>query len=156
MTRVKLKAEDAADLEVMATHLQDAILRVGDFVWLARQRRFAGVGTRFCWELVDIEPDNPGGARPKEGKSFYRTRTGLHFDNVLGVKARGFDQSDGEAFLVVLGINFEPGEDAAGTVRIAFGGGAELELQVECLDASMSDQTSPWPTDQLPAHEESP
>ncbi len=151
MTTVKLKAEDATDLEVMAAHLQDAILRVGDFVWLARQRRFAGIGTRFCWELVDI-----AAGKPKRGKSFYRTRTGLHFDNVLGVKARGFDQSDGEAFLVVLGMTFEPGEDAAGTVRIDFGGGAELELQVECLDASMSDQSSPWPTDQLPAHEEGP
>lgn len=155
MTGVKLKAEDAADLEVMAAHLQDAILRVGDFVWLARQRRFAGVATRFCWEHVDVDPENPALSRPKKGKSFYRTRAGLHFDSVLGVKAKGFDQNDAEAFLVVLGLTFEPSEDGAGTLRIAFGGDAELALEVECLDASMSDQTAPWPTDQLPQHEES-
>lgn len=150
MTTVKLKAEDAADLEVMAAHLQDAILRVGDMVWLARQRRFAGVATRFCWEHVDVAK-----GRPKEGKSFYRTRAGLHFDNVLSVKARGFDQNDAEAYLVLLGITFEPGDDGTGTLKLAFGGGAELALEVECLEASMSDQSAPWPTDQLPAHEES-
>lgn len=151
MSTVKLQAEDAADLEVMAAHLQDAILRVGDFVWLAKHRRFAGIGTRFCWELVDVEK-----GEPKRGKSFYRTRAGFHFDSVLDVKARGFDQSDAEAFLVVLGMVFEPGDDGAGTVRLEFGGGAELALEVECLDASMSDQSAPWPTDQLPAHEEGP
>lgn len=149
MTTVKLKAEDAADLEVVAAHLQDAILRVGDMVWLARGRRFAAVATRFCWEHVDVAK-----GRPKEGKSFYRARTGMHFDNVLNVKARGFDQNEAEAYLVLLGLTFEPGADGAGTVRLDFGGGAELALEVECLDASMSDQSAPWPTDQLPHHEE--
>lgn len=149
MTTVKLKAEDAADLEVMAAHLQDAILRVGDMVWLARQRRFAGIATRFCWEHVDVVR-----GEPKKGKSFYRTRAGMHFDNVLNVQARGFDQGDAEAYLVLLGVTFEPGDDGAGVLRLAFGGGAELALEVECLDASMSDQSAPWPTDQLPSHEE--
>lgn len=150
MTRVKLQAQDAPDLEVMAAHLQDAILRVGDFVWLPKARRFAGLGTRFCWEAVDVEK-----SRPKKGKSFFRTRTGFHFDNVLGVQARGFDQGDAEAFLVVLELGFEPGDDGAGTVRLAFAGGAELSLQVECLDAAMSDTAAPWQTDQLPNHAES-
>lgn len=151
MSKVKLQAEDAADLEVMAAHLQDAILRVGDFVWLPKLRRFAGMGTRFCWEHVDVGKD-----RPKRGKSYYRTRSGFHFDSVLGVRARGFDRQDDEAFLVVLGMVFEPDEDGAGTVRIAFAGGAELSLDVECVDASMSDMSAPWPTDQMPQHEESP
>lgn len=155
MTRVKLQAQDASDLEVMAAHLQDAILRVGDFAWLPKTRRFAGLGTRFCWEAVDVAPDNPGAATPKKGKSFYRTRTGFHFDNVMNVRARGFDQGDVEAFLVVLELGFEPGEDEAGTVRLAFAGGAELALEVECLDAAMSDIAAPWQTAQLPKHEES-
>ncbi len=147
MTRVKLQAQDASDLEVMAAHLQDAILRVGDFAWLPKTRRFAGLGTRFCWEAVDVAKGTP-----KKGKSFYRTLTGFHFDNVTSVRARGFDQGDVEAFLVVLELGFEPGEDEAGTVRLAFAGGAELALEVECLDAAMSDIAAPWQSDQLPKH----
>lgn len=147
MTRVKLQAQDASDLEVMAAHLQDAILRVGDFVWLPKTRRFAGIGARFCWEAVDVET-----SKPVKGESFYRTRTGFHFDHVMSVRARGFDQGDVEAFLVVLELGFEPGEDEAGTVRLAFAGGAELALEVECLDAAMSDIAAPWQSDQLPKH----
>lgn len=149
MNRVRLQAQDAADLEVMAAHLQDAILRVGDFVWLPKTRRFAGIATRFCWEAVDVAT-----GKPRRGNSFYRTRSGFHFDHVMSVRARGFNQSEAEAFLVVLQLGFEPAGDEAGTIRIAFAGGAELALEVECLDAAMSDMTSPWQTDQLPKHEE--
>jgi DUF2948 family protein len=147
MAKLKFAAQDAEDLEVLATHLQDMILRVGDIAYLKSVRRFAAVGTRFCWEHVDVARN-----RPKTGKSFYRARTGFHFDGVERVQMRGFEQGDEEAFLVVLGLTFEATGDGAGTIAIILGGGADIRLDVECIEASMSDLSAPWPTDQMPRH----
>lgn len=149
MAKVRLQALDSQDLDVLATHLQDMILRVGDMVHLPSTRRFAAVGTRFCWEHVDVEK-----GKPKKGKSFYRTQAGFHFDSVSSVRMLGFAQSDKEAFLVILNVAFEEEGDGAGKVRLSLAGGAEIELSVECIDAAMSDLSPPWPTDQLPSHEE--
>lgn len=149
MAKLRLSAQDTNDLEVMASHLQDMILRVGDMVYLPSTRRFVMVGTRFCWELVDTET-----RRPVKGKMFYRVQSGFHFDDVLSVRMHGFDQSDGEAFLVLLNVTFEPGEDGAGTVLLNLAGGAEIALSVECIEAAMSDVSPPWPTDQIPTHED--
>lgn len=149
MAKLKFAAQDPEDLEVLATHLQDMILRVGDMAYLKSARRFAAVGTRFCWEHVDVAR-----SRPKKGKSYYRTRTGFHFDGVERVRMRGFEQSEGEAFLVVLGLTFEATEDGAGTITISLGGGADVRLDVECIEAAMSDLSAPWPTDQMPRHDD--
>ena len=148
MAKVRLQALDSQDLEVLATHLQDMILRVGDMVHLPSTRRFAAIGTRFCWEHVDVEK-----AKPKKGKSYYRTQAGFHFDSVTGVRMQGFAQDDGEALMVLLSLAFEETQDGAGVVRLSMAGGAEIELTVECIDAAMSDLSAPWPTDQLPSHE---
>ena len=47
---LKLIALDADDLSVISAHLQDAVLKRGDIVWLPAEKRFALALRRFDWE----------------------------------------------------------------------------------------------------------
>lgn len=141
---LKLIAEDAEDLKVIAAHLQDALVRVGDIAYLPRHRRLAISLNRFCWE-----------ARPAKvgGKDAYaRVTAGLHLDGVLGVKARGMDQKNLEGLLYLLSIEAKVDETGAGVINFVFAGGATLQAEVECIDATLADRGEPWLTDAKPEH----
>lgn len=144
-----LGAQEASDLEVISTQLQDAILRVGNIVYLEKRRQMAFVMSRFMWEEVD-----PDRKHPKRGRKFHRIQTGLHFNDVLAAHLQNFSQDDPEAFLSLLNINWEAGEDGTGAVDLEFSGGASIRLEVECLDATMRDISEPWRTKNLPNHED--
>ena len=49
-TPLKLCAFDEEDLAVLSAHSQDAVLKVGDMVYLPQERRFAVAMNRFIWE----------------------------------------------------------------------------------------------------------
>lgn len=145
---VRLMAEQPEDLEVFAAHLQDAIVQVADMAYLPKHNRFAISLNRFKWEEVD-----PATGKPNLGWRYHRTNAGLHFDGVLAVHSLGISQGAPWAFLSLLEISFEPGDDAAGTVELVFSGGASLRLDVECVDAHLSDRGSPWATKKRPTHD---
>ena len=71
MSGLKLLAQDDEDLKIISAHLQDAIMRVGDMVYLPRRRRFVAVMNRFCWE--DCGEHQAGRAR--SGGTAFRQRT---------------------------------------------------------------------------------
>ena len=53
MTQLKLLALDEEDLIVVSSHLQDAVMRVGDMAYLPSQQRFAAIVNRFDWEQAN-------------------------------------------------------------------------------------------------------
>ena len=81
MSRLKLAAADAEDLEILSARLQDAVLKLKDVTWLPKKRRFAAVVNRLQWE--------------EGGKT--RVRAGLHFDGVLKVQSHKVKLGAGEA-----------------------------------------------------------
>ena len=141
MELLKLAALDADDLAVVSAHLQDAILRAGDLAYLPRERRFALVARRFDWTA-------PEGTPPR------RRLTGLHFDRVLGVRARGVPRDEPDAVLELLAITFEPGEAPSGTATLVFAGGAAIRLDLECIEAGMKDLGPVWEAESRPVHAE--
>lgn len=141
---LKLLAEDTEDLKVISTHLQDALIRVGDIAYLPRHRRLAISLNRFCWE---VQPTKIGGK-----DAYARVTAGLHLDSVLGVKARGMDQRNLEGLLYLLSIEPKVDETGAGTIDFLFAGGASLQVQVECIDAALADRGDPWLTEAKPDH----
>ncbi|HXZ68283.1 MAG TPA: DUF2948 family protein [Alphaproteobacteria bacterium] len=143
---LKLVAEDTEDLKVISTHLQDALVRVGDIAYLPRHHRLAISLNRFCWEA---QPSKVGGK-----VAYARVTSGLHFDGVLGVKARGMDQKNLEGLLYLLSIEPKVDVSGAGVIDLVFAGGATLQAQVECIDATLTDRGEPWLTEQKPGHEE--
>ncbi len=137
---LKLLAEDEEDLRIISAHLQDAVMRVGDLVYLPRKRRFVALLNRYCWE---------GCGDQAVGE---RRRAGLHFDGVLGVKALNVRQDDPNAVIELLAMNFAPTSDGAGVIDLLLAGGGRVRLEVEAIDATLRDTEEHWPATARPAH----
>ena len=138
---LRLHAFDSEDLALVSAHLQDALVRVGDIVYLPAKRRFAFVGSRFDW------------AAELEGR-LERCRTGLHFEGVQRVRCARVSRDQPDAILDLLAVTFEPGpEPPGGTIRLTFAGGAAICLDVECVEAQLADIGPRWKTAARPTHE---
>jgi hypothetical protein len=138
--RLKLIALDSEDLAVLSAHLQDAILRVGDMLYLPGEQRFVLALNRFDWIAA------AAGATPQ------RAQTGLHFEKVRKVSLQGFRQDRPDDILNLLDIEFIPGEAPSGAVALVFSGGCALLLEVECLEARMADLGPRWRVRLAPGH----
>jgi hypothetical protein len=139
MTRLRLAAADADDLEILSARLQDAAGKLKNFTWLPKKRRFAAVLNRLQWE--------------DGGKT--RVRAGLHFDGVLKVQSSKVKLGAGEAVVSLLAVRFEPagGEDPGGVIEIVLAGGGAIRLTVECIDAELIDMTGGWAAMGVPDHD---
>ena len=140
MDMLKLVALDPEDLGIIAAHAQDAVGLVGDIVWRPRERRLTLALNRYVWEK--------DGVRHHE-----RRRTLLHFARVGAVKAAHIRSDDPEAVLNLLTIRFEETEAPAGRVYLEFSGGGSLRLDVECIEASLTDLGAAWKTAHQPTHD---
>lgn len=141
MSELVLAARDAEDLEILSAKLQDAVAVVGDFAFLRKQHRFIGLFNRFKWEAGQ--------------KTNIRIRSGLHFDGVLSVQCNNLRQGAPDAVVELLAIRFTPhvDMDPAGTVELVFAGGGAIRLDVECLEAALSDGGGEWAARGRPSHE---
>ncbi len=140
MSGLKLLAQDEEDLKIISAHLQDALMRVGDMVYLPRRRRFVVVMNRFCWE--DCGEHHAGA----------RVQAGLHFDSVLKVQSRDVRQGDPDALAELLAIDYTPADSGGGTIDLMLCGGGLIRLSVECIDACLTDLSEPRPAVARPAH----
>jgi hypothetical protein len=135
-------AEDAEDLAVISAALQDAVAKVGDINYEPRERRLTIALNRYRWEGE--------GMRRHGGE---RVRSALQLGGVMAVKARRIKREPKDAVIELLAVDFHPGEAPGGQVLLSFAGGADLSVEVECLDAIMADLSRPWPTPRSPKHE---
>ena len=143
MELLKLMALDKEDLSIVSAYMQDAVFKIADLNYRAAENRFMLVGNRFVWEEA-------GGKRQR---GFERRRTALHFNQVGSVRSRGFKRSDGDNVLSLLTVNFVPGEETpTGRVELIFSGDAAIELDVECVEAQLSDLGAAWQTEFRPTH----
>src|SRR3984957_17724100 len=127
---LKLVALDRDDIEVISAHVQDALVRVGDMLWLPREHRFVMALNRFGWMAV---------VDGKHAAEYRRCRPALRCDRVPGCKCRGLDQSDKEARLNLLAVEFAERDAPAGVISLIFSGGGVIRLDVECLEAELAD-----------------
>lgn len=153
MQPLKLFALDAEDLEVVSAHVQDAVGRVGDMAFLPGQRRFAIILNRFDWSSAN---DDAGQA--SRTTTYERRRTALHFERVISAKTKNLPRHDADRVVNLLAVRFEPASDAdqapAGIVELDFSGGATIRLDVECVEARLSDLGPTWATSHRPEHVE--
>jgi hypothetical protein len=131
---LRLLAEDADDLHIISAALQDAILRPVDIVWEPASRRVTLKLSRFCWEC--------GGTR---------VMAAMQFGDVIAVKSRRLPRLP-ESALELLAMEFAPDEAPGGRVILMFAGGGDLRIDVECLDAVLTDLSERWPAKLAPTH----
>jgi hypothetical protein len=139
---LRLLAEDDDDLQVISAALQDAISTVGEIAYEPQARRLTVALNRFCWECSGPEP--------------VRIRAGLQLGGVLGVKSRDVKLDARDALLSILALTFTPAaaeEDPGGVVLIHLAGDGDIRVEVECIDAVLSDLSDPWPAQASPAHQ---
>jgi hypothetical protein len=144
MTDLKLIAFDAEDLSVIAAHLQDAVLRIEDMAYLKAERRFAVVTNRFDWNHAA----QSGGTTDR----FVRRRTGVRIERVTGAKIQGLDLTQKDRVLSLLTLTFEDGEPPQGAITLTFAGGGAVRLEVECIEAALTDLGAAWGTQRKPEH----
>jgi hypothetical protein len=126
---LNLVARDAADLQVISTLVQDAVLGMSDMRWDRGRRRFALLVNRFRWE------DRTGaeaGRRPYE-----RVRAMLVVADVTAVRTLGIDRAGGDAVLSVLALDFAEGPDGTGTLTLTLAGDGAVALSVEALEVTL-------------------
>lgn len=146
MDFLKLVALDEEDLKLVAAHVQDAVVKVGDMAFHPRQKQFVLPMNRFAWE--------------KEKRSFLRKPTHqrhqsvLHFSRVLSVRAKGIDKNKPAEILSLLTIHFVRAEPPSGTIELVFAGEAALCLEVECIEARLADTGAAWETFARPRHDD--
>jgi hypothetical protein len=139
---VRLVALDEEDLAVISAHVQDAVLKASDLLYLPKESRFVLAMNRFAWE-----------AAAEGRKNYERRRAALTFDRVRGVRAQKIDR-DGDAVLDLLAVEFAATDAPAGSLDLVFAGGATVRLEVECIDAALRDLTGPWAAIARPKHED--
>jgi hypothetical protein len=134
---LKLLAEDAEDLSVIAAALQDAVAKIGDIRFEKASRRLTIAFNRYRWE----------------GERGERVRSALQLGSVLGVAARRLRPGAKDAVVELLTMTFEPGEPPGGALTLSFAGGGDLRVSLDCIDVILADISAPWPTPRMPRHE---
>lgn len=137
---LRLRIEDADDLAVVASVLQDAIIPAADMAFLPDEGRFVFVANRFCWETV------PAG---KAKGPFERVNCGVTFERVRAVKSREIDPGSGADMLDLLTVGVD--DDA---IMLVFAGGGVIRLEAEAVRGHLEDIGEPWPTRSRPRHQD--
>ena len=144
---LRLVAQDAEDLKVLSSLVQDAVLPVTELKYDAKRRRFALLLNRFRWE------DRQEAERV--GRAYERVRSVMVVEDVRKVQSFGFDRADKDLVLSLLSMSFEPGEDGTGRLILTLAGDGGVALEVEALEVRLDDVTRPYraPSGKVPRHE---
>lgn len=141
--RLSLRVADEDDLAVLASVLQDAVIAIGDIRYIASEKLFVMLASRFRWEaVVDGESENVA-----KGTQFERIHCGVSFEAVESVKVRGMDLKDRSQYLDLLTVLADEN-----SVILTFAGGAAIRLDVPHIRCHMRDMGEPWPTTNRPDH----
>lgn len=137
---LKIFAEDADDLQVIAACLQDALIPLSGIDYDKKGGHFHLIANRFCWEC---EPEDC------DGNSFYaRVAAGLAFHHVKEVQKKDLHLKNKEELVNLLTIH--NAED--GCIHLIFSGGAEIKLKVDKLCCQLKDVDEPYCTSNKPCH----
>jgi hypothetical protein len=143
MSQLKLAALDDEDLAIVSAHVQDAVIKVADLLYLSAERRFVVALNRFVWEKK----------RKLFARRHERRRSVLHFEGVQGVRTIGVRREEGDDVLSLLAIRFVPADQGpGGTIELTCSGGAAVRLDVDFIEARLTDLGAAWETTALPRH----
>ena len=149
MSDLRLLGMDEADLAIVSAHCQDAVVRSAELTFQPRERRFILVMNRFAWELAGQSKRFAFTRR----RDYERRRSVLHFDRVTNVRQSRVLIGDPDQVLALLALRFTVAEEPSGTVELVFAGGSAIRLDVECIEAQLTDLGAAWSTDNRPDHE---
>jgi len=136
---LKLMALDREGLGVISAHAQDTCVKRADMAWLPRQRRFVVAGMRYDWVGAKTGPAE-------------RVASLLRFDRVRKVSHLGLKDLNEDATLNLLAVTFEKTDPPAGVIFLVFADGAQVRLEVECVEVELRDMSLRVPAEACPGH----
>jgi hypothetical protein len=139
--KLKLRAFDAADLEVISAATQDALVAIKDVGWFADEKRLALVLNRFRWE---VPPDAAG--------AWSRTHSALVFHQVDAVRHVDMPLADPDRMLELLSLGVEPSDQDRAVVLLRFAAHRTVRVEAPKLLCHLEDLGDPWPTRWRPDH----
>lgn len=143
--RLRLRACDQDDLQVIAACLQDALIPLREMVYMADDRRFLAAFHRFQRETL---------ADPADLSDLCLCQSVLKVDQVDAVQYRGLDgELDGIKFELLTVVAEPSGNGGGSTVTLVFAGDVALRLQVSELLVTLQDFGEPWPAGVAPNHD---
>ena len=145
MDTLKLIALDADDLAVVAAHLQDAVIAIGDMTFQPKERRFVALCNRFDWSSA-------GALAGAKKTPPARKRAALRIERVIKAQVQGIDLKAKAGVLSLLTVQFATGDDPGGVVTLTFSGGGAIRLDVECIEAGVADLGPTWAAKSTPDH----
>jgi hypothetical protein len=128
---IALRALDAGDLKVLAALVQDAVFPASEMAWDRRRRRFAILLNRFRWEEA--------GRCPPE-----RVQSVLVIEDAMRVASQGIARDDPDLVLSLLTLTWTPGAEGAGRIELILAGDGAVAVDVEALEVTLKDVTTPY------------
>ena len=135
-TPLRLIAFSVEDLQVISSLVQDAVLPIGEMQWSPGKRRFAMLLNRFRWEDIKDEKS--------EGQAYERVQSVLAFEDVQNIQTQSIDRKNDNLIISILEISFYAVEDGMGFYLITLAGDGVIRLNVEALEVTLQDVTSPY------------
>ncbi len=144
---LRLIAQEAEDLQVISSLVQDAVLPITEMRYDRKARRFVLLLNRFRWE--------DKAAAEVSKRDYERVRSLLVVEDVLSVKSYGIDRSDKDMVLSLLSLGFTAGEEGMGVLDLTLAGDGAISIAVEALDIRLEDVSRPYvaPSRQAPNHD---
>ena len=142
--RLRLRAVDLDDLQVMAACLQDALIPLREMAFMASEHRFMAAFNRFQWE-------RSGSSEGEDNLTL--SQSALRIDHVQEVKYRGLDRDlDGIKF-ELLTISAAKAGDHGHDIALLFAGDVAIKLRVDQLHLTLEDFGDPWVAKVAPMHQ---
>lgn len=141
--RLRLKAIDQDDLQIMAACLQDALIPLCEMAFMVDEHRFMAAFSRFQWEHSGTSDS---------ADSLMLCQSALRVDHVREVKYRGLDRElDGVKF-ELLTISATEAGDHGFDIALLFAGDVAIKLRVDQLHLTLEDFGDPWAATISPKH----
>jgi|TARA_Y100001936_G_scaffold244799_1_gene285761 hypothetical protein len=137
-SNLKLIAQDEEQLTIISSLTQDSIVKTNEMGYDNKTKRFALLMNRYRHEEEDPS----------------RIRCAIHFDYADTVKSIGIEKQSNDDILVLLAIRFESKVKPSGSIFLEFSNNKSITIDVESIEAFLTDMGDSWKIANKPVHEE--
>ncbi|MDC0461581.1 DUF2948 family protein [Alphaproteobacteria bacterium] len=141
-----LRCQQASDILVLSSLLQDALVSNADFHFDKKDNSFVFVANRFCWETPPIKSEK------SENDVYYRVLSGVNIQNVISVKHKNmkqFQDNEGALFYNLLAIEYD---NETNDISLVFSDMVGMKISITDLNIFIRDIAEPYPTKHIPNH----
>ena len=140
---LSLRCEKDQDIKVISSLLQDSLVSNADIYFERKDKTFAFIANRFCWERVSSKNSD---------FSYYRVLSGVNIQNVISVKQKNLMQkknNETALFYNLLTIEYD---SVPNEITLVFSQEISVKINISKLNIFIRDLNEPYPTQQIPDH----